>query len=74
MAARENTARAGKRAGKTVLADLSDAVQDYLREIYKLQAESGRVKTSTLAQQMGVAAAFGDGNGEEARSARTRGP
>jgi len=55
MAARENAARAGKRAGKTVLADLSNAVQDYLREIYKLQAESGRVKTSTLAQQMGVA-------------------
>ncbi|HEX7311934.1 MAG TPA: metal-dependent transcriptional regulator [Gaiellaceae bacterium] len=36
-------------------ADFSDAVQDYLREIYKLQGEDGRVKTSTLAQQMGVA-------------------
>ena len=56
MSAKENAARTGKRAGKTVLADLSDAVQDYLREIYKLQTESGRVKTSTLAQQMGVAA------------------
>jgi DtxR family transcriptional regulator, Mn-dependent transcriptional regulator len=56
MAARENPAtNRGKRAGKTVLADLSEAVQDYLREIYKLQAESGRVKTSTLAQQMDVA-------------------
>jgi len=36
-------------------ADFSDAVQDYLREIYKLQGEEGRVKTSTLARQMGVA-------------------
>jgi DtxR family transcriptional regulator, Mn-dependent transcriptional regulator len=56
MAARGNPAvHGGKRGRKTVLADLSEAVQDYLREIYKLQAESGRVKTSTLAQQMGVA-------------------
>jgi DtxR family transcriptional regulator, Mn-dependent transcriptional regulator len=36
------------------LADLSDALQDYLREIYKLQAESPRVKTTTLARRMGV--------------------
>ena len=36
------------------LADLSDALQDYLREIYKLQAESPRVRTSTLARRMGV--------------------
>ena len=52
---RQENPRSGARAGQTVLADLSDAVQDYLREIYKLQAESGRVKTSTLAQRMGVA-------------------
>jgi DtxR family Mn-dependent transcriptional regulator len=38
------------------LADFSEAVQDYLRVIYNLQAESSRVKTSTLAQRMGVAA------------------
>ena len=38
-----------------MLADFSDAVQDYLREIYKLQGESPRVKTSTLARRMGVA-------------------
>jgi DtxR family transcriptional regulator, Mn-dependent transcriptional regulator len=38
------------------LADLSDAVQDYLREIYKLQLDTGRVRTSTLATRMGVAA------------------
>jgi DtxR family Mn-dependent transcriptional regulator len=37
------------------LAGLSAAVQDYLREIYKLQSESERVKTSTLAQRMRVA-------------------
>ena len=36
------------------LADLSDALQDYLREIYKLQAESSRVRTTTLARRMGV--------------------
>ncbi len=36
------------------LAELSDALQDYLREIYKLQADSPRVKTSTLARRMGV--------------------
>jgi DtxR family Mn-dependent transcriptional regulator len=36
------------------LADLSDALQDYLREIYKLQAEGSRVKTTTLARRMDV--------------------
>jgi DtxR family Mn-dependent transcriptional regulator len=36
------------------LADLSDALQDYLREIYKLQAEGSRVRTTTLARRMGV--------------------
>jgi DtxR family transcriptional regulator, Mn-dependent transcriptional regulator len=47
-------ARAGRSGA--VPADFSDAVQDYLREIYKLQGESARVKTSTLARRMGVAA------------------
>ena len=42
-------------AAKPKIADLSDAVQDYLREIYKLQLEHGQVKTSTLAMRMGVA-------------------
>jgi DtxR family Mn-dependent transcriptional regulator len=42
-------------SAKPKVADLSDAVQDYLREIYKLQTEDGHVKTSTLAQRMGVA-------------------
>jgi DtxR family Mn-dependent transcriptional regulator len=42
-------------AAKPKIADLSDAVQDYLREIYKLQLEHGEVKTSTLAMRMGVA-------------------
>jgi DtxR family transcriptional regulator, Mn-dependent transcriptional regulator len=36
------------------LAHLSDALQDYLREIYKLQSEGARVRTSTLARRMGV--------------------
>jgi DtxR family Mn-dependent transcriptional regulator len=36
-------------------ADFSEAIQDYVREIYKLQTDGGRVKTSTLARRMGVA-------------------
>jgi DtxR family transcriptional regulator, Mn-dependent transcriptional regulator len=46
---------ANLRRDQTSLAGLTDAVQDYLREIYKLRNEAGRVKTSTLAQRMGVA-------------------
>ena len=42
-------------AAKPKVADLSEAAQDYLREIYKLQTETGHVKTSTLADRMGVA-------------------
>ena len=42
-------------SAKPKVADLSAAVQDYVREIYKLQTESGHVKTSTLAHRMGVA-------------------
>ena len=42
-------------SAKPKVADLSAAVQDYVREIYKLQTENGDVKTSTLAQRMGVA-------------------
>jgi DtxR family transcriptional regulator, Mn-dependent transcriptional regulator len=35
---------------------LSDAIQDYVKEIYKLQGESGRATTSAIAERMGVAA------------------
>ena len=42
-------------AAKPTIGDLSDAVQDYLREIYKLQLEHGQVKTSTLALRRRVA-------------------
>jgi len=35
-------------------AGVSDAAQDYLREIYKLQAESERVSTTALARRMRV--------------------
>ncbi len=48
-------ARPRKQARRPLPADFSDAVQDYLREIYKLQTEGGPVKTSTLARRMGVA-------------------
>jgi DtxR family Mn-dependent transcriptional regulator len=35
--------------------DLTEAIQDYLRQIYKLQAERGRVSTSALARSLHVA-------------------
>ena len=38
-------------------ATLSDAIQDYLREIYKLSASEDRVSTTALARGMGVAPA-----------------
>ena len=34
---------------------LSDAIQDYLKEIYKLQAAGERATTSAIARRMGVA-------------------
>jgi DtxR family Mn-dependent transcriptional regulator len=37
--------------------DLSDAIQDYLKEIYKLSTESERVSTSALARRQRVSAA-----------------
>jgi DtxR family Mn-dependent transcriptional regulator len=36
-------------------APLSETAQDYLKEIYKLQMEIGRVETSALAERVGVA-------------------
>jgi DtxR family Mn-dependent transcriptional regulator len=36
-------------------APLSETAQDYLKEIYKLQTEVGRVETSALADRVGVA-------------------
>jgi DtxR family transcriptional regulator, Mn-dependent transcriptional regulator len=35
--------------------DLSIAIQDYLKEIYKLQSEGGRATTTAIARRMGVA-------------------
>jgi DtxR family Mn-dependent transcriptional regulator len=35
--------------------DLTHAIQDYLKEIYKLQADGGRAATSAIAERMGVA-------------------
>src|SRR5918992_5036888 len=35
--------------------DLTDAIQDYLKEIYKLQADHDRVSTSAIADRLGVA-------------------
>jgi DtxR family Mn-dependent transcriptional regulator len=36
--------------------ELTDAIQDYLKEIYKLEASGRRVSTSALAGQLGVSA------------------
>jgi DtxR family Mn-dependent transcriptional regulator len=35
---------------------LSQSIQDYVKEIYKLQGESGRATTSAIAERMNVAA------------------
>jgi DtxR family Mn-dependent transcriptional regulator len=35
--------------------DLTHAIQDYLKEIYKLQGDGGRASTSAVAERMGVA-------------------
>jgi DtxR family Mn-dependent transcriptional regulator len=35
--------------------DLTHAIQDYLKEIYKLQADGGRALTSAIAERMAVA-------------------
>jgi DtxR family transcriptional regulator, Mn-dependent transcriptional regulator len=35
---------------------LSDSIQDYVKEIYKLQGETERATTSAIAERMGVAA------------------
>jgi DtxR family Mn-dependent transcriptional regulator len=37
-------------------AALTDAIQDYLKEIYKLQQGDGRVSVTSLAKEQGVAA------------------
>jgi DtxR family Mn-dependent transcriptional regulator len=42
-------------ASEPLPADFSDAVQDYLREIFKLQGDGRPVRTSALARRMGVA-------------------
>ena len=55
------------------LADLSDALQDYLREIYKLQAESQRVRTSTLARRMGVKPRVGSSTTSPTEACASRG-
>jgi DtxR family Mn-dependent transcriptional regulator len=35
--------------------ELTDALQDYLKEIYKLQQDTGRASTSAIAKKLGVA-------------------
>ena len=36
--------------------EFGDAIQDYAKEIYKLEAESGRATTNALAERLGIAA------------------
>jgi DtxR family Mn-dependent transcriptional regulator len=36
--------------------ELTDAIQDYLKEIYKLEASGRRVSTTALAEQLGISA------------------
>jgi DtxR family Mn-dependent transcriptional regulator len=42
--------------GRVANHDLSETIQDYLKEIYKLQASSERATTSAIAGRLGVAA------------------
>lgn len=39
------------------MADLSDAIQDYLKEIYKLRTDSGKATTTALAKRLRVSPA-----------------
>jgi len=43
--------------GEVAKPGLSDAIQDYLREIYKLGVEGGRVSVTALAKRQGVSPA-----------------
>ena len=55
-----SSAGGGTRAAHCVVVakpDLSDAIQDYLREIYKLGADGGRVSVTALAKRQGVSPA-----------------
>ena len=49
-----------------MIRDLTDAMQDYLKEIYKLRLEGAKATTSAIAERMGVTASLGDGDGEAA--------
>ena len=51
----------GTDSRRSKLAGVSHAAQDYLREIYKLQADSDRVTTNALARQMAVTPASASG-------------
>jgi len=42
--------------GTVASGDLSDAIQDYLKEIYKLEEAGGRATTTAIARAMGVSA------------------
>ena len=57
---------------ETQAADLTVAVQDYLKAIYALESEGERVTTSALATRMGVRAPVGDGDDEAPRRPRSR--
>ena len=46
--------------------ELTDAIQDYVKEIYKLEASGSRVTTSALAARLGVSPPSSR-DGEEAR-------
>ena len=52
-------------------AGLSESIQDYLKSVYKLEAEHGRVTIGALAKDQSGLACVGVGDGEEARRARS---
>ena len=57
---------------QTQAADLTVAVQDYLKAIYALESAGERVTTSALARAHGRQRALGDRDDEAPRRARPR--
>jgi DtxR family transcriptional regulator, Mn-dependent transcriptional regulator len=51
------TARTAPYTGRVAKPALSDAIQDYLKEIYHLQTEGGRVSVTALAREQKVSPA-----------------
>ena len=70
--AREATRNARRTLDGCRSSPLSDAIQDYLKAIYKLQTGEGRVSVTALAREQQRLARLGQRDGQEAGRARAR--